>query len=194
VPPFAVVRNSHIVHRKLSAALQVRPLPHRYVHPLENQVVDIEVTRGSWAELTAQLETQLRRQVTVLEEVSQPGLSNAGFTVKLNGVSAADALELVLGQIDCTWLENPDGLEITSKMDAASKLERRQFVIPFAAANNPAATLQLVMTLCAPDSWQPLGGKGQIRHAGGKTFTVSQSQPVLRELNQLLADLRGRGN
>lgn len=49
--------------------------------------------------------------------------------------------------------------------------------------------IQSIMNLVEPDSWAPLGGPGKMQYAGGKSFQVSQTQPVFRELGQLIADL-----
>ncbi len=196
LPPFVAIRHSPVVHRKLAEALKIQPMAHQYAHPFDNQVVDIQMPNGTLAQFVEQVEKQLGRKITILDAVEKLGISKSkpSITLQLEGVSATEALDLALGQINCTWLEKPAGLEITSTPDAAEKIVSQRLRVPFASAQNAAAVLNAVMKLCAPDSWQALGGAGQIQHAVGQSFTVTQSQPVMRELNQLIADLSSGKN
>ena len=189
--PGMVIRQSAVVHRQLVNVLPVRPLPHQYEHPLDDVVISLQISEGGWRELTSQLQSQLDRVVRGSPRVERSSEAETKFTVDLSEVTAADTLDLVLGTVGCTWLEMPYGLELVSETDAEMKMETRDVTIPFANPRDPHFTIQLVSTICAPKSWEGLGGPGRIQHKGGRTFTIVQSQPVFRELNQLLSDLRG---
>ena len=189
--PGLVIRQSAVVQRQLVNVLRVRPLPHRYEHPLDDVVINLKISEGGWHELTTQLQSQSGRVVRGLPRVERSREAETKFTVDLKEVTAADALDLVLGTVGCTWLEMPYGLELVSDTDAEMKVETRDVFIPFANPRDPHYTIQLVSTICGPESWEGSGGPGRIRHKGGLAFTIVQSQPVFRELNQLLSDLKG---
>ncbi|KAA5541320.1 hypothetical protein FYK55_17235 [Roseiconus nitratireducens] len=189
LPNFVVIRQTGEIHRKLAQQLQLRPIPHRFVHPLDNAVVAIELDNGTLDEFAEQLQSQINRKVRLSESLS----TDLAITADLDQVSAADALNLVLGQIDCQWLERPNELEFVPADYAQEQLEQRRVNVPFASTPMASLVVNAIMTLVEPSSWKPLGGPGQIQPIGGKIFQVSQSQPTFRELNQLLADLGGAG-
>ena len=189
--PGMVISQSSVVHRQLVNVLRVRPLAHRYEHPLDDVVINLQISEGGWQELTSQLQSQLDRVVRGSPRIGRSGDADPEFTIDLREVTAADALDLVLGTVGCTWLEMPYGLELVSETGPTMKMETRDVTIPFADPRDPHFTIQLVATICAPESWEGLGGPGRIKHKGGRTFTIVQSQPVFRELNQLLSDLKG---
>ncbi|WP_372721316.1 SHD1 domain-containing protein [Novipirellula sp.] len=185
LPGAVVIRQTPEIHRQLARQLKLRPLPHRYVHPLDNQIVSVQNTRGNLDAFVKQLGDQLKRNISVADSAAR----NTAFTVNLTNVTVADALDLAASRISGEWLENPQGLELVSKQYANQQLEQRRVTIPFGSPQVSSLIIQSVMQLVEPDSWAPLGGPGNIRHAGGKNFHVSQTQPKFRELDQLIADL-----
>ena len=184
-----MIRQTGEIHRQLANQLGLRSLPHRYVHPLDNEVISIRVDDGNLDDFLRQLQAQLNRKVTL----SESGADGAQLTVDLVNVSAADALKLVLSQYDYQWIENRDGLELVSNAYIRERLEQRRVTIPLASPQISSLIQNSVMKLVEPRTWAPLGGPGQIQHAGGKSFQVSQTQPVFRKLDQLIADLSGPG-
>ena len=189
LPGVVMIRQTGEIHRQLANQLGLRSLPHRYVHPLDNEVISIRVDDGNLDDFLRQLEAQLNRKVTL----SESGADGAQLTVDLVNVSAADALKLVLSQYDYQWIENRDGLELVSNAYIRERLEQRRVTIPLASPQISSLIQNSVMKLVEPRTWAPLGGPGQIQHAGGKSFQVSQTQPVFRKLDQLIADLSGPG-
>ncbi len=185
LPGAVMIRQTPEIHRQLARQLKLRPLPHRYVHPLDNQIVSVQITRGNLEAFAKQLEDQLKRNITFADS----GGRNATFTVNLANVTVADALDLAASRINGEWLENPQGLELVSTQYANQQLEQRRVTIPFGSPQVSSLIIHSIMQLVEPDSWAPLGGPGNIQHAGGKNFRVSQTQPTFRELGQLIADL-----
>ncbi|QDS91448.1 hypothetical protein FF011L_01780 [Roseimaritima multifibrata] len=185
LPGAMMIRQSPEIHRQLARQLKLRPLPHRYVQPLDNQIVSVQITRGNLEAFAKQIGDQLKRNITLADSNARNALLTADFT----NVTAADALEVAANRIDGEWLENPAGLELVSKQQASQQLEQRRVTIPFGSPQASSLIIQSIMNLVEPDSWAPLGGPGNMQYAGGKSFQVSQTQPVFRKLGQLIADL-----
>ncbi len=182
-----VIRQTPQVHRQIAKQLSLRPSPHRYLHPLDNEIVSVEIKGGTVATFAQALASELDRKVDVSSSIAD----QQALTVKLAHVSAKDALDLIVSQVDCQWLEHGKDIEIVSAGEAKGNLEQRRIAMSFASAPVSSLVLNTIMSTIAPNSWSPLGGPGTIAFAGGKNFNVSQTQPTFRELGQLLADLGG---
>ncbi|WP_162275978.1 SHD1 domain-containing protein [Roseimaritima ulvae] len=185
MPGVFLIRQSPAVHRQLIQKLKVRPLPHRYVHPLDNLVVSLEVLRNDWDALAKQLSDQLKRPVTATVSVKEGYPS----PLSLTNVTAGDALAILANHAGVDWLEKPSGLELVSSKHAEQQQQQQRVTIPFASPQTAGLITNMIMTVVTPDAWAPLGGPGNIQHVGGKSFLVFQSQPRFRELAQLMADI-----
>ncbi|MCO8124097.1 SHD1 domain-containing protein [Stieleria sp. TO1_6] len=185
LPTAVVIRQTPQIHRQLARQLSLRPNPHRYAHPLDNEIVSLEISDGTLDIFAQALTTELNRKVDVSSSVADQRASS----IKLDHVSAKDALDLMVGQVDCQWLEHGMEIEIVSAGEAKGNLEQRRVAMAFASAPVSSLVLNTMMTMIEPRSWSPLGGPGTIQFAGGKNFIISQTQPTFRNLDQLLADL-----
>ncbi len=190
LPGAVVIMQTPEVHRKLASQLSLRATPRRYIHPLDDEMVSVNIVGGTLRSFAQELEMQVNRKIVV----SDSNADRQAPIAKLVHVSAKDALDLVLGQVDCHWLENSGGLQIATRSEAKSNLEPRTISVAFASPPVASLITNALMSVVAPDSWQPLGGAGTIAFAGGKSFNISQTQPVYRTLGQLLAELGNSPN
>jgi len=187
MPGVFVIRQTGEIHRKLESQLRIRAIPHRYVDSLDNQIVSIRMEDGKLDAFAEQLQGQLGRKVTVSDADSD----EARLTMNLINVTAADALDLMTYQSEYQWFENPNGVEFVPNAYTHEKIEERPVTVAFGSPQLAPLIRDSMMKLVEPRSWAPLGGPGQIQHAGGKTYQISQTQPVFRKLRQLIADLGG---
>jgi hypothetical protein len=105
--------------------------------------------------------------------------------------SARDVLDVVLAGLHCTWIENEDGISITTMEAAEEKPETKRITLQidgFSPRKRDVLIPSIQQTV-SPSSWDALGGKGKLRIAGSNQFTVTQSQPVLRKIMDLSATL-----
>jgi hypothetical protein len=148
-----------------------------------------------------------------LDEVAVDAATSV--TMNVRDVSARSALELILWQIDLTWLVRHEVLMVTTPEWAERRLDVKVYDVtdlllsPVAEAAEPAAparggmmhgtsadfdSLIYVITSCVrPIAWDEVGGPGSIapfETGGACALVVSQTQVVHEELASLLADLR----
>ncbi|MEZ6081735.1 MAG: hypothetical protein R3C56_40500, partial [Pirellulaceae bacterium] len=184
------VRQSAIVHRALSAKTVVQLVPHNYSHDLDRVLVNISATKPDLVDLMTQLGRQIDRGVQVLPDVLDAGFSRKSIEFELTGVSARDALEVILSQVEGTWIESGKNILVTTHKDARRQVSQFRVSLDFASPRDVQTPIHMIMSTVAPRSWQIAGGNGQIQHAGGRNFVVQQSQPAYRELEELLADFK----
>ena len=108
------------------------------------------------------------------------------------------ALRALLARLDLTWRVDRGELLITTEEKAAYHLETEYFDVVDLVVEGPAAQPgvydydvvdNLITSTIAPDSWDDVGGLGEIRHLRGK-IAVSQTRQVLQQIPTLLAGLR----
>lgn len=123
-------------------------------------------------------------------------------TFKVSDISARSALELILRQLDLTWVIGPKALLITTPEEAETRLEKKvydianQFVRGSGSAKFDFDSLTDVITACIqPTSWSQVGGPASIDVgldlAGPKVLVISQTRQGHEEIEALLADLLG---
>jgi hypothetical protein len=183
LPGVVMIRQTGQVHRQLKRQLKLRSILQPYTHPLDNELVSVGMTEGTLGEFARQLETQLNRKVTV----SDSATDEVRLTAKLGNVAATDALDLLLAQCNWEWMEDRNGLELVPDASARQRLEDRRVTIPPASPQLSSLIQNSVIKLVEPRSWAPLGGAGQIRHVAGNGFQISQTQPIFRKLDRLIA-------
>ena len=54
---------------------------------------------------------------------------------------------------------------------------------------NDSRFIQAIVLAVAPDTWDVLGGEGQIRSVRPGVYIVQQGQPAMREVEQWMRDL-----
>ncbi len=189
-----VVWQSVPIHRLIQSQLKLQPIPRPYLHPLDKRTIAISCRRTPLSEFASVLESRLGQPVQIDDAaLIAIGLSkDVKITLDLPGCSAKDVLDAVLGIISCTWLEKDKAIVITTSEAASELLETHQlemqaYGIP---ASSRSLLMQVVQQTVAPDDWAVLGGPSRMTESGNSAISVTASQPILRELNGVMAALR----
>ncbi|NQT39123.1 MAG: hypothetical protein HQ581_16610 [Planctomycetes bacterium] len=119
------------------------------------------------------------------------------------GISLGSALELMLGQLQLTWVIDKDVLLITTREREGSFMlttkvhevadlvmrrdEQDRTVADYDSLEN------LITTTVRLESWEDVGGPGTMRHQryrNAETLAVRQTARIHEEIEKLLADIR----
>lgn len=112
------------------------------------------------------------------------GLSN----IELSNLPLRDALDLVLDELDLTWLPKNNVVLITSKERALNTLENRVYPIPTDWNMQAENLIETVLSQVSPDSWEDIGGNGSISQVG-ESLVIRQTYRVHEEITELLSQL-----
>ncbi len=112
------------------------------------------------------------------------GLSN----IELSNLPLRDALDLVLDELDLTWLPKNNVVLITSKERAQNTLENRVYPIPTEWHMQAENLIETVLSQVSPDSWEDIGGNGSISQVG-ESLVIRQTYRVHEEITELLSQL-----
>ena len=199
--PHKLIKKSVPAEEKIRAAL-LKPC---HVDFVEAHLSDVA------SALAHQYEINVRLDTKALDGV---GIGNdTPITVTVNHVSLRSALELMLRDLELTWLIQHETLMITTPEVAEENLHTRVYDVrdlvdpdgTFAslAEADPLAgegvypdfdsLIELTTTTIAPDTWDDVGGPGSIdSFYSSKAFAlvVSQTDPVHDQIEKLFADLR----
>lgn len=185
-------------------------LPEQSIHqvlakPIQLDLIDIPFSEAvRHLEKTTGIEIQLDNKA--LEEMSFN--TDEHVTLRVADISARSALELLLRQMDLTWIILDDTLWITTN-EAAEEYEYVKVynVADLVRTNTPAmnddpngesvASLDSLIVLITQwihsESWDHAGGSGTIAGteiAGKQIVLCKQKRQVHEEIEQLLADIR----
>ncbi len=199
VQPFGsvyVIRQSPEVHRQLARDLNRQPLPRQYGHRFDTQSISISMDNAPIADILAFVSKQIDLTIEPSAGLRDVGLDleskRHAIDIHLNGVSVKDALDLVLGQHDCTWVEQPGKLVVMTEEDALSNLAMQRFSIRQGPMRDANRVRYVVECCVAPDCWNVLGGEGELKLNTPRPgqYAVRQGQPAMRELEQLVRELQ----
>ncbi len=124
-------------------------------------------------------------------------------TISLKGVSLRSFLNILLHQLDLTYMVRDQVLKITTPEGAERELMTRVYAVsdlaidrtlPLADSTHGGqydALVELMQETVAPDSWDTFGGVGSHGiHAAWGLLVVSQTQEVHKQVDALLAAVR----
>lgn len=191
--PVYVITQSPTVHRKIIKSFKRHPVPHRYEHPLDLRSVTVTGKEMLLEDCLKSISQQISIPIEFSSGLSSIGLDPEGVYVsaQLTNVSAKDALDLILLQFGCTWVEEGKKLVVKHDVEAEESLSTQRIPIGFAVINGDASHfLQAAQTSVAVETWEAFGGKGQISFSPPAVCVVRQGQPAMREFEQFLRDLR----
>lgn len=150
-----------------------------------------------------QIEIQLDKRA--LEDAGQG--SDTPITRNLKSVTLDSALDLMLGELDCTYLIHDEVLLITTQTVAENMLTVKVYPVSDLAksaggaprggrerANDYQLLADVIRTNIASDSWQCAHqrGPGTIsEYPNSGALVVAQTWQIHREIERLLTDLRG---
>lgn len=184
------VAQSPKIHRQITTALRIRPLPHKYVHALDSVGVSISVVDGTLQDVLDQVRDQTKIPVEPSPDWSETNLLDSRISVKLNGISAKDTLDLLLSQIDCAWQIDGGKVQIDSRENATRNLVEKRLSLSNIPRHLSGRVRHIVPNCIAPGSWNIHGGKAEFETLRPGFFSVKQSRPAMRDLEQLMADLK----
>lgn len=124
------------------------------------------------------------------------------ITRNLLNISARSALNLLLDDLDLTWVISNEVLLITTLDEAGSMLDNVVYEVhdlvaardeKGAPVNDFDQLIDVITSTVAPTTWDQVGGAGSIAPFEGNGITalsISQTQRVHEQIAKLLADLR----
>jgi hypothetical protein len=123
-------------------------------------------------------------------------------TMNLRGVKLRSALNLMLRQLDLTWMILDEVLLITTPEQADSVLETRIYPVADLVAvrdaqlrpyNDFGQLIDVINSTVRPTTWDSVGGVGSIAYveaAGITVLVVSHTRTVHEDIEALLAEVR----
>ncbi len=158
--------------------------------PTEVEVIEMPLgdVMDFWKDRHA-IEIQL--DIKALDDVGIS--SDEPITKRLKGLSLRSALNLVLADLELTYLIANEVLWITTPEQAGTQLLTEVYPVADLIDGNGDALIHLITSAVQPDSWDDVGGPGNITggsFGGAETVVISQTYHVHREIVELLAKLR----
>ncbi len=182
--------------------------PEMAVRQALTKPVNVKCNETSLADFAKSLERVFGEPVRLDHRaLNDIGLGDAApVTFQVSGISARSALELMLRQLDLTWVIDQKVVLITTPEEAETRLETKVYDVAdlfgqgSGSGQFDVGPLMEAITACIePVSWDFVGGSGTIRArlgvVGTRVLEISQTQYAHEEIDTLLADLRqaGRG-
>lgn len=125
------------------------------------------------------------------QELENEGLSAdepINLVLSENTISTRDALELMLEQLDLTYIIKNGVMMITTQTGADSYTETRVYDVRPLKIEDPEALTDVLLRTVEPDSWAQLGGSGEMSYLNGSLIVI-QSQQVHEKIEVLLNQL-----
>ena len=149
---------------------------------------------------------QERHEIKI--QLDNKALADAGLgsdtlvTRQIKGIRLESALNLMLGEMDLTYVPRDEVLMITTKTEAENMLLDRFYPVGdllnaehhdliVGGGDEYRRLSELISSLVAPTSWDEVGRPGRI-HAvpGARALAISQTFEIHREIERFLAALR----
>ena len=115
------------------------------------------------------------------------------ITKQLKGLSLRSVLNLILDDLELTYMIANEVLLITTPEQAETHLSTKVYPVADLIDDNGDALVNLIKSTVMPDSWDEVGGPGNITggsFGGAETIVISQTYHIHREIAELLAKLR----
>ena len=160
---------------------------------------NLEYEETVFSDVKAELEDRFKLNIVLDQSAIDDALTEEELvTVRLRGISLANALRLMLWPYNATYVIDAGVVRIISidNMHDPKNLRLRLFdcknLVAKLGENGETKLLDLVQSVVASDSWASTGtGNGQGRIVGG-VLVVRQTDSVIRAIDDLLYDLRGK--
>ncbi len=186
------IRQTPDVHRALVKAFNCQSVPHQYGHSLDSITITLSTTNSTIGETLNSIGEQIDRPIVVKDALDEIGYdidTPIHPNLELKNVSAKDALDLILSQFDCTWVE--DGKTIVLQADYGKKtsLSTQRFSLKPSPMRDVKRIIDAITRCVAPDDWEAFGGDGKISVDRPGLYLIQQTQPAMRELEQFMREL-----
>lgn len=159
-----------------------------------NQDTTLDFKDTPLADVLEEIETthqlQIRIDQRALDDIGVD--SGTPINMKLKDVTLGSALDLILNDLDLTYLVDSEVLLITSVEEAETRLELVIYPVNDLLPEGPfdhKDMIQLMHTTVSPTSWDIVGGPGSI--VGFRdSIVASQTEQVHKEIYEFLQGLR----
>ncbi|WP_182870505.1 SHD1 domain-containing protein [Rhodopirellula sp. JC639] len=189
-----VITQSPDVHRQLVKTLKIKSMPHVFKHRLDLTAVTVSMETAPITEILDSISQQINVPIEPSAKLSQVGLdlskTRYKSSIHLESVSAKDALDLLLSQVDCTWVEDGKKLIVMDSNEAEKTLSSKRFAVKLPVPET-SSFIHLLTESVAADSWEAFGGPGTIMPTRGRAglLEIKQGQPAMREVEQFMLEL-----
>jgi hypothetical protein len=121
------------------------------------------------------------------------------ITKNVKGISLESALELMLRELDMTYVVCDEVMYLTTKSAAGNLLSTRTYPVADLVVREDGAALgddyqsliELITTSVGPKTWDEVGGAGSIQEfRNARAVVISQTFAVHRQVERLLASVR----
>ncbi|MEM0927517.1 MAG: hypothetical protein AAGJ83_15835, partial [Planctomycetota bacterium] len=159
---FYAIRQSPKVHRELMKALDVVSMPHQYKHPLDSRNVSLsENSKARVSDVLASISQQIDLPIEYSKRLSDFGIDltsrRTAIDILLRDVSAKDALDLILQQHECTWVDDGQKIIVEQEDDALEAVFVKQLRGPTGPGINAKRVNEANMRFVRPGSWNVFG-------------------------------------
>lgn len=101
------------------------------------------------------------------------------------------AMELPPGPVTA---KSPAKIETTPYATLVKKWKVETYHLGVLADEGTERVIELIVSMVEPESWAAAGGKGRIAAFRGRTLVIAQEETVHKEIEGLLANLKGLAN
>jgi hypothetical protein len=206
-PDFIVIRQSPLIHREIAAsfAQSIAPVKGNSQAKFGDDALDKALSgaasiNAADALLSAILK-QLGKKHTVELSIDEAAMTeseidfqNIKITLQAQNIprlSSALSLLLEMAHSDLIWIIDRGVINVTTKAAAAKSMTKRTHdASDIIAKVDGKYLVEAIEYNLSPATWQFGGGDGTIEQNDERKLVVHQSQPVHREIEKLLDDLR----
>lgn len=161
---------------------------------IETPLADVMSSLAEKHEINIQIDQR------ALDDVGVP--ADTPITKALKGISLRSALNLMLRELDLTWIIGDEVLLITTPEEAEMRLTVKAYdVADLVICQKESgdlwadygALIEVLTTTVAPETWYDVGGAGSITaapFAGAEMLVIAQTSKVHEKIERLLEQLR----
>lgn len=205
-PDFIVIRQSPLIHREITRAFahSIAPVVSGSQTKSGNGALDkalnshasINAVKSSLSSILEQLAKKHAIEIKIddaatADSAIDPQSLNITLQADVPRLSSALSLVLELANPDLIWIAQGNTLKITTKSIAAkSRSTRRHEIADLVPKVDGKYLVEAIEYNLSPETWQFGGGEGAIEWTDEGKLVVLQSEPVHREVEKLLAEIR----
>jgi len=123
---------------------------------------------------------------TLTEEGIDPSTPVTG---SYRGISLRSALTLLLRELDLTYVIANEVMLITAPVEAERRMETRVYPIPKTWRLTPDDLINAMTGTVAVDSWEDVGGPGNVEALGNSNLVIMHTSKVHEEIHDLLRQI-----
>lgn len=159
--------------------------------------ISLEFSETPLVEVVEYLKELLQVDIQVdMKSLEDEGLdTGAPISLKVSGISAVAALDLMLRDLDLTYRIEDDYLLILTQTAEREQMQLKIYDVADLLSDDSTCDdiIESITSVISPESWSEVGGWGSIcafENAGMKVLVVGQTKQINDNIAKLLADLR----